>query len=380
MKQLRMLLKKGKQVNIMFKTATNLQLSLGHNLYHVMILILCIFCTSSIYGDYQVTDLGGNYVYGMGINNNNVVVGYIKPSGNIQNAYAFKWTKDTGVQSIGGYIAYSINDNGVIAGENMIIKGYDNYYYGAIWENGVMTTFTDRQDVRSINNNGQCTGLISAQPYIPGPYRPYRDDDIHTPGFITLVNPNPTQWVGQGMDLNNKGEVVASFGRDGVFYNSDGSYTILNDRGSYSYPYSINDNGQIVGRSMQPHSDISTLRAVYWGSPSNNMIYMGRLGSGYGYARSINNQGIAVGYDSGKAFVWSLQMGMKDLNTLIDPDLGITLTNAMSINDNGNILAWGTNSLNEEHTYLLVVPEPSTMFLILIGISIIRAKHRKTSI
>ena len=31
MKQLRMLLKKGKQVNIMFKTATNLQLSLGHN-------------------------------------------------------------------------------------------------------------------------------------------------------------------------------------------------------------------------------------------------------------------------------------------------------------------------------------------------------------
>ncbi len=337
-----------------------------YKIYFVAILILCIFCTSSFCSDYQVTDLGGNYVYGLSINNSNTIVGYIKPSGNIQNAYAFKWTKDTGVQSIGGYIASSINDNGIIAGQN-VIKGYENHYYGAIWENGVMTTFYDRQDVRSINNNGQCTGLISAQPYIPGPYKPYRDDDIYTPGFIELVNPNPTGGVGQGMDLNNKGQVVASFGRYGVVYDLDGSYTILNDEGTYSHPTSINDIGQTVGRSRQPDPDIPSSRAVYWASPSSDMLYMGSLGTGTGIARAINNLGIAVGEDSGKAFIWSLQMGMKDLNTVIDPALRIMLTSAASINDNGSIVAWGKNSLNEEHTYLLVVPEPATLLLLGLG-------------
>ncbi len=338
-----------------------------YKIYFVAILILCIFCTSSFCIDYQVTDLGGNYVYGTAINNSNTVVGYVNPSLTWKNSYAFKWTKDTGMQSLGGYLAYSINDNGIIAGQN-VIRGYEDKVYAAIWENGVMTTFYDRQEIRAINNNGQCTGLINAErSYITGPYSPFRDDDIYTPGFIELVNPNPTGWVGQGMDLNNNGQVVASFGRDGVFYNIDGSYIILKDGTSYSYPYSINDNGQIVGRSLTPNTDISTLRAVYWATPSSNMAYMGRLGTGYGYAKAINNLGIAVGEDSGKAFVWSLTMGMKDLNTLIDPGLGITLTSAASINDNGSIVAWGKNSLNEEHTYLLVVPEPTTLLLLGLG-------------
>ena len=342
-----------------------------YKVYQVVILILCISCTSSIYGDYQVTDLGGNNVYGLSLNNNNMAVGYIQPTENTLNRNAFVWTKDTGVQSIGGYIAMSINDNGVIVGQNKI---NNDYFYGSFWENGILTTLTDRQEIYSINNKGQCTGLISAErSYIPGPYSPFRDDDLHTPGFITLVNPNPTVWVGQGMDLNNKGQVIAGFGRDGVFYNSDGSYIILKDGNYYSTPYSINDSSQIVGGAMTD-TGISTLRAVYWATPSSNMAFMGSLGSGYGYADAINNQGVAVGTDSGKAFIWSLTMGMKDLNTLIDPGLGITLTKAVSINDNGNILVWGINSLNENHTYLLV-PEPATLLLLGLGAVMLRRKR-----
>lgn len=217
--------------------------------------------------------------------------------------------------------------------------------------------------------SNKCPALYS------GPYGPFRDDDIHSPGFITLVKALPSH-PGQGFDINNKGQIAAGFMQDGVFYDSDGSYKILKDGSNYSDAYSINDLSQIVGASRAT-IDISTLRAVYWETPSSNMVFMGRLGSGFGSATAINNQGVTVGTDSGKAFVWSLTMGMKDLNTLINPGLGITLTQGISINDYGNIVARGINSLNEEHTYLLVVPEPSTLLLLGLGCMLLRRKTYK---
>jgi PEP-CTERM motif len=50
---------------------------------------------------------------------------------------------------------------------------------------------------------------------------------------------------------------------------------------------------------------------------------------------------------------------MLNLNTLIDPTLGITLYNAQGINDNGQIVA-----NNYSNVYLLTpVPEPCTLTL-----------------
>ncbi len=43
------------------------------------------------------------------------------------------------------------------------------------------------------------------------------------------------------------------------------------------------------------------------------------------------------------AFI-SSGIGITDLNNLIDPSLGLTLTDALQINDNGQILAWANDS------------------------------------
>ncbi len=52
---------------------------------------------------------------------------------------------------------------------------------------------------------------------------------------------------------------------------------------------------------------------------------------------------------------------MYDLNNLIDPALKITLSAALDINDNGQIVAYGGGN---SRTYLLTpVPEPSTLTL-----------------
>jgi hypothetical protein len=56
---------------------------------------------------------------------------------------------------------------------------------------------------------------------------------------------------------------------------------------------------------------------------------------------------------------------MKDLNSLIEPGLGITLTSAPDINDEGQIVANGYTPFVGEHAFLLTpVPEPSTWALI----------------
>lgn len=328
--------------------------------------ILLILGTSIATGFYQVIDPGGSYIYPMGLNEHNQVVGHVKPNGSWSNAYAFYWSAETGIKSLGGYRANEINDFGQIAGNS----GTQSRCQAAVWENGSWVILEGRQEASAINNNGQVTGLISAQPYIPGPYAPFRDDDIHSPGFIELKRPYSR--ASHGFDINNKGQIVADCGSTmpkkkyvAVFYNQYGSYTILDDNGNYdAHARGINDLGQIVGNSMITNG--SDHLAVFWNSPNSGMEYMGSLGDGSSVAYAINNLGQAVGFSAGKAFIWSHEGGMVDLNSFINPGLGITLTMATDINDKGVITVWGVNSLGQECSFL-IIPEPATLFLLVIG-------------
>jgi hypothetical protein len=80
---------------------------------------------------------------------------------------------------------------------------------------------------------------------------------------------------------------------------------------------------------------------------------------GEGSASAINNLGQAVGYN-GYAALYS-NGEVQDLDKLIDPSLGITLGDAVAINDKDQIV---TSDLNRNKSYLLTpVPEPSTWAL-----------------
>src|SRR5207302_1053292 len=97
--------------------------------------------------------------------------------------------------------------------------------------------------------------------------------------------------------------------------------------------------------------------------------------SGFGSsALAINNSGQVVGEDDlGADVPFSPPMRavfysdgqITDLNDLIDPALGIRLTAAVGINDNGQIVADGGLADNAgQHGFLLTpIPEPSTMAL-----------------
>lgn len=307
------------------------------------------FCGTSLTAEtYDVTEIGAEDVYAMGLNEKNEAVGYVTPNGQWSEAYAFYWTADGGIQSLGGYAARDINERGQIAGNTASLQA-------AVWEKGSWTILPNRQNAHAINDVGQVTGLISAQPSIPGPYAPYRDDDIHSPDFIALKR--PYEYASHGFDINNRGQVVADCGAPvglyvGVFYSSDTTYLILDDNGNYdAHARGINDAGQIVGDTRIANG--TDRLPVFWASPAEPMRYMGSLGPGFGIAFAISNLGRSVGYSSERAFVWTRDGGMIDLNTLIDPALDLTLTNATDINDRGAIVANGIDARGRQRSYLL---------------------------
>jgi probable HAF family extracellular repeat protein len=82
--------------------------------------------------------------------------------------------------------------------------------------------------------------------------------------------------------------------------------------------------------------------------------------SGYSEPADINDAGVVVGYahfgNDGHALVWDATNGMQDLNTLIDPSLGLTLVVMQGINDVGQIVGHGYRTATGANVAVLLTP------------------------
>jgi len=103
----------------------------------------------------------------------------------------------------------------------------------------------------------------------------------------------------------------------------------------------LNESGDIAGSADLPGSDLHD--AVLW--REGRVEDLGTVdGDACSRGRGINARGQVVGGSSDchsflHAFVWQEGGPMVDLNTLIQPGTGYQLTNAININDRGEILA-----------------------------------------
>jgi probable HAF family extracellular repeat protein len=168
--------------------------------------------------------------------------------------------------------------------------------------------------------------------------------------------------------INDLGQVAGSDSSEGAFLYSGGTMQYIPTLGS---PTGINHAGQIVG-SMNFGNGGLYRACMYSGGQVKNLGII----SGYNdsSAYGINDAGLVVGWAtnndiSGHAFLYN-GGSMIDLNTLIDPSSGWTLDQALAINDEGQIVGDGYNSLTGETAFLLTpVPEPLTMIAVGMGIA-----------
>lgn len=244
---------------------------------------------------------GGDYSVASAINDAGQVVG---TSNSQDNMRAFLWTSQSGLTQLptlsgsDSSSAYAINRVGEIAG----VSGA----HAALWSGSTITDLGTlggaRSEAHGINNSGQVVGVA----------------DTKTGAHAFL-------WTNaSGMkDLG----------------------TLPGDTSSRANR--VSDQGAVVGAS----EGIEGVQAFLW-TNSAGMQPIGTLqGGGYSEAFGVNNSGVVVGQSGSslgtRAFIWTSGSGIADLNDRV-PSLpsGTILTGAFSINDQGQIVAFGVTNPN----------------------------------
>jgi probable HAF family extracellular repeat protein len=116
--------------------------------------------------------------------------------------------------------------------------------------------------------------------------------------------------------------------------------------GTRSAAHAINDNGQVTGWAQTAGDAID---AFVWSN--GTMTDPGTFGLDP-VGEAINDHDVIVGESSLGPWIWSSGV-FQNLSNLIASGSGFTLTSATAINDNGQIVATGTNAQGQQHAFLL---------------------------
>lgn len=357
---------------------------------------------------YAVTQLGNAYNGGSGfdnakgINNSGQVVGYSSTGGFAQGAVLWQPSSNTPTVLISGIPngglpfydgANGINSSGQVVG----YSGGGNSTHAALWQPGSTTAidlntlgggglFGGNSTATSINNSGQVVGYSnsnispytgSAMSYFGGsPHAVLWQSGSTTP--IDLGSPVSSNGFSQATGINDSGQVVgyAGSGSGGAsaFLWESGSTTATwlgGLGGDISKASAINASGQIVGDStyMPPGYIYGDSHAVLWQSGSTTATDLGTLGGSGSAATGINTGGQVVGWANitssslQHAAIWqSGSTNAIDLNSLVGLSSGY-LTQALGINDKGQIIAMDSNNYIDLLTLNVApVPVPSTIW------------------
>jgi probable HAF family extracellular repeat protein len=294
--------------------------------------------------------------------------------------------------------AHAINDAGVVVG-NGDAAGTAGNSRAILWDAAGTPVNLGTLDgdppfgrwsaALGINNVGDVVGFSS---HDGSGYRAARWNASGTPLNLGAL---PGGTWSYGRAINDAGSVAGYSNATGMSDRAvrwDATTTPTNigtlPAGLSSVAYSINSSGQIVGAG--PSLNFSASRAIRW-DVDGNALNLGVLnGDDQSAAFGINSLGHIVGSSQtapgvgvGRAFVWQPTGGMLELEIFVGLTGSWTFSQARSINDRGDILAFGraldTSSPYEgwvvlhDPSRVATVPEPAVLSLLAIGLSLILA-------
>lgn len=339
---------------------------------------------------YTVVDLGllpgANEAYAYGMNGSGQVVGTCWV-GNAARACFWDAVNDVrDLPTLGGRASWAedVNDAGRAVGwsDTNLIMPY--HRRAVLWDQGVITNLGtlhggDSQ-AQGINNKGTIVGYGAGATYP----RAFVWESGVMRDIEALLPPNSDWHLEFAEAINDCDHIVGAGRPPGTtnrhgFLFRRGQVTDLGSFGGYgSHAYDLNDTGMVVGDADFPGG---ASHAFLW--DGGVMTDLGTLGGRESWAVAINESAQIVGRSRTAAestihaFLWEPASGMVDLNTLIAPDCGWTLMQAWDVNDQGWIVGSGYRSNVGQRAFLLV-PEPATLLLVILGSSMVIARRRRS--
>jgi probable HAF family extracellular repeat protein len=274
-------------------------------------------------------------------------------------------------------MAWAVNDKGQVAGlalnetpdafAGAVIANGATQSHAFLWQNGHMkdlgTLGGPDSDALLVNNAGQVAGMamtgwtINSTTQLPtvDPFL-WENGEMRDLGTLggTYGFPN---------SLNNRGQVVG----DSNLVGDQSSHAFLWERGvmkdlgtlggSFSEPRSINEAGDIAGWALLPGDEV--VHATLW--KNGEVVDLGVLpGSPCSYANGVDELGQVLGavqqcpnHAPRVAFLWE-NGEMVDLNSLVLPGSNLYLGDAYNGNERGEIVVEGTLPNGDAHAALLI--------------------------
>lgn len=372
----------------------------------IIILLLTAITTTATYAaipQYEIVDLGTSQsspgrLLPISINDNGIIVGNDTGTGNCAVMIDSTGDKNHIYFTSDDSVALSINNYNQIAGIALIPAQaviFDTSLSGG-YRNLDTYTIADGSLAMAINDSG----IIAASAYVNN-----RSSvvlfNINYPEQMTIIDNTSLYTSALPWSINSTGHVVGvtdsdyyidyrwqenadSYESSAFLHNNRGMIQLGTLGGDYSIAYDINNNGQIVGSAED--SQDREYAAIFDTTGNGHNISLGSLYGKESMATAINDSGVVVGTLLEKGGTGSIKSAgygfyfdgeqMFDIQDLIENHTGWRFDYIYDINNLGQIIGSGTYN-GQQHAFLMTpVPEPAALTILAIGTLLIRPRKQ----